>query len=240
MSNNTAVQMPTLDERYQRSLSALNDLPAGSSAWFWVTTPSTDGLPFFVIVPQDTDPDGKKFVRRAQWVADQEAPLFTARGAVRRLASGLLTLSTTAPVEAMRVVYAGLCQRAPMPDLLVMQLDGGRVVATQLLQDLQPLSAAVEAMAPGETRWFTLSDSARPDRLQVAADRSTLRADAPVRGQLRCTDSGDFLLRIDADQARPLVSDLQQWGRQAAAWPPLQALSCARIVVRNPKLRKSA
>lgn len=239
MPLNTAAQMPSLDQRYSQSLAALNNLPAGAAAWLWIAAPCSGAPPFFVIVPQDTDPSGRKLARRAQWVAEQSAPTATARGLVRRLQSGLLTLSTDAPIDPIRVLYAGLCGRASMPDLLVMQLREGRVVDAQWLQDLRPLAEDLGKMAPGETRWFTLSDGASPARLRVAADRAALDSRAAVRGQLRATDGGDFLIRVDSQQSRALVSALQQWGRQAAPWPVLQALTCARIVSKSSS-RKQA
>lgn len=232
------VKMTPLHSRYLRSLAALNDLPVGASAWFWVTTPCADGLPFFALVSQKSDPDGAKLVRRAQWLADQRAPVFSARGVVRRLQSGMLTLSTDAPLAPVGAVYAALCQRAPMPDILVIQLEDGSVSATRLLQDLQPLSDALGAMDAGEMRWFSISDTAQPDRLQLAAQREAL-GDVALVGQLRCCGGGDYLMRVEAAKAQDLGAALQQWGPLATAWPTLQALSCARIVTRKPRARKS-
>ena len=226
--------MSTLQKRFARSVDDLRALSVGESAWFWVAI--SPEMPFFVVVPQAADPAGERLVSRATWAASQQSPHFTARGVVRRLPSGLLTLTTTATLDAVSAAYAALCQHAGMPDLLVMQLTGEAVGATRLLQDLSALEASVAALAVGETRWFSVAEQTTPDRVQL----STTRPAGGLRGQLRRTADGAFRLRIDADQARPLGLALQQWGRQVTHWPTLHALSCATVTLRSPRARKSA
>jgi len=224
--------MTSLQERFSRSHDALVALPAGEAAWFWAAAPCADGLPFFVVVGQSSDPDGARLVKRARWVAAQQAPTFTVRGVARRLQSGLLTLSTAAPLDAVSAMYDGFCRRGAMPDIALMRLDGARVVESRLVQDLSALEQAVSTLAPGEVRWFSVTDTQRPARLTLSVERSGLAGHDGVIGQLR-RGRGGFQLRVSASSARMLGGAMQQWSRQVVSWPALSALAAGRIVARG-------
>lgn len=234
--------MSRAQERFERSVSAVRELASGQPCWFWMTSRGPEGGPFLVMVEQPSDPDGKKFARRIQWVADNTPELGpTTRGVLRRLRSGRLTLLTPHALTRAGAVYAYTCRFGDLPDVLMMQLDGEQVQSARLVENLSALDAEVGALAPGDRRWFGIADGPPAVRFRLGADRDTVLsemadASSPLIGQLRRTEDG-FELRVKSlRQTRPLSLLLQRWSSgDAGHWSALKLLSNARIAVKDKK-----
>ncbi|MFT4979654.1 MAG: hypothetical protein ACI8S6_005566 [Myxococcota bacterium] len=207
-----------------------------------MTDRGPEGTPFFVLVGQDSDPDGKTFCNRVGWVVcDREQPARAIKGVVRRLSSGRRTYSTTDDLDLASHLYTQLCLIAAAPDMLMLAMGDGSITGSRLVENLSIDDDLVASLRAGERAWFCLVDREASTRLVVDRDRDGIcqrlgeevSGEAAICGQVQRDRCGNLRLLVRSAAAPRLRRAIAQWGQTgAASWPALRALPGAPIIAR--------
>lgn len=222
--------------RLLSGLKSIDSLTSGQNMWFWMTTAGPDGAPFLVLVSQAADPEGVTFMQRVRWTIRTSGRLAPfVRGVLCRTSSGQLTLATQDDLGEVETIYAALCRRVALPDLLLLRLDGERIASSRLAENLAASEETLARLRPGEVASFFLESGEQTARIFVDPDHSVVKrraTGAAIVGKVRRSGKGNLVLRIRPDAVGQIGAALQRWSEHHAGWAALGSLHTARITVR--------
>lgn len=227
---------------------ALDALPVGQRAWFWM---STDG-PRLLISPLSDDADGSRFRARLQVARQGNGGGASLGGVLKRVAAGLV-LTTAEPIDAGPQIVSALLgagHARALEGARLLQMASGRFVGGLTVgqragggPDLSRQVAVLEALAGGERGLFWFTDAAADGAplLLLETDKDALRDAAhraggrgrTLRGRVGASKAGWLEFRAQKPYTG-FITALAGWaaGHLLRA-PGLSALRGARMTIRD-------